>query len=292
MQLKTLLKRPAITIEESTPMRVAWDLMRRHGIQYLPVLRDRALVGMLTERDLQRGGASSVPEIRVHDWEALLARVTVGDLMTREPMALALATSVADAARLARSQRVDAFVVMDCGEIAGVVTRRDLLAVLSGLLEHRQPTGLGHILVATSLRSLPGGALDEAARLAVAGGALLTVLHVQTPIGWLAGVEGATSEQLVWVERARRRMADEAMAAVCRSGQVQEVSCEVAEGPVAREIARRAAELDSDLIVVGRTIRHGMFAIGGEMVVDQLARVAPCPVLAVPRDTRSSHEGR
>src|SRR5262249_54347701 len=105
MHLKTLLKRPAITTEASTPMATARDLMRRHGIQHLPVLRHHALVGMLSECHVRRAGPSSVREIRAHDWESCLDRLTVGDVMSREPLALAPETSVAQAARLARARR-------------------------------------------------------------------------------------------------------------------------------------------------------------------------------------------
>ncbi|MCZ7383932.1 MAG: universal stress protein [Candidatus Methanoperedens sp.] len=86
---------------------------------------------------------------------------------------------------------------------------------------------------------------------------------------------------MVRVERARRRVADEAT--VARAGRAQDVSCEVAEGTVAREIARRAEELDSDLIVVGAEARRGILGGFVEVLADRLVRLAPCPVLAVPR---------
>lgn len=61
------------------------------------------------------------------------------------------------------------------------------------------------------------------------------------------------------------------------------MTCEVAEGSVVREIARRAEELDSDLIVVGAEARRGILGALVETLADRLVRLAPCPVLAVPR---------
>jgi CBS domain-containing protein len=58
MQLKTLLKRPAITAEEGASIGTAVEIMQRHGIRHLPVLRGHALVGMLTECDVRRAGPS------------------------------------------------------------------------------------------------------------------------------------------------------------------------------------------------------------------------------------------
>lgn len=295
MKIKTLLTRPAITTEPATPVRDARALMRRRGIRHLPVIDGGRLVGMLAERDLDRADVSSVSEIARHDWPEALAGLVVADVMARAPLALHPETPVAEAARLARDRRVDAFPVVDCGELAGVVTRSDLLAVLGGLLEHRHPAGLGHVLAATSLRPGSDLALGEALRIAATTGAAVTALHVLPASTGLPGLEGATAQDVVRLERVRRHVADEALAALGRAGRAQAVQCEVAEGPVAREIARRAEELDSDLIVIGSPASRGIFLrLGGRRVqglADRLSRLAPCPVLAVPR-SGARHAGR
>jgi CBS domain-containing protein/nucleotide-binding universal stress UspA family protein len=286
MKLKTLIKTPAIMVEDSAPVAEAGALMRRHGVQCLPVLRRNELVGLITDLHLETAGLSSVPEIRRHDWSAAMARLTVAEVMSRRPSVLSADTPVADAARLAAGG-VDAFVVLDGGELAGVVTRRDLLAVLGGLLEHRHPTGLGHILAATSLRSGMRGALGEALRLATTSGAAITALHVLPLAGRLPSVEGATAQEVGRIERARQRIAREALATMCRAGGAHGVTCDVGEGAVAPEIARRATELESDLIVIGKTTPRGWRRLGGRTLADQLVRLAPCPVLAIPREPRT-----
>lgn len=302
MKLKTLLKRPAITADEAMPIRDARALMLRHGVPCLPVLRQNELVGMITKLHLHAASPSSVRALRQYDWGDAMAGLTVGDVMSRDPIALTPEASVAEAARLTRAKGVDAVPVVDGGDVVGVVTRRDLLAVLGGLLEHRYPTGLGHILAASSLGPGSAGALGEALRVAAATGAALTALHVLPRISRLPGFVGATGEQLAWVERTRRRITREALATMCHAGSSRNrhagssrtVTCEVADGPVAHEIARRAAELDSDLIVVGKPGRSAWSGLAGRGVADQLASLAPCPVLVVPRDRdqKESHARR
>jgi len=295
MKLKTLLTAPVITIQETAPIRDARVLMRRHRVRCLPVLRKTDLVGIVTDLHLDAAGPSSVAEIRRHDWEGALDGVTVAEVMARRPRTLTADTPVAEAARVARIEGVDAFPVVDAGALAGVVTRGDLLAVLSGLLADRHPTGLGHILAATSLRSGLDGVIGEAIRLASTAGAALTALHVLPAPGPLADLESATPQGVKRVERARQRIARETLAAMCYSGLVHEVTCDVGEGVVVSEIARRAAELDSDLIVIGKTTPRGLRKLaGGRTYADQLVRLAPCPVLAIPREARRSeaHAGR
>jgi nucleotide-binding universal stress UspA family protein len=65
----------------------------------------------------------------------------------------------------------------------------------------------------------------------------------------------------------------------------------VSEGPVAREIVRRAEELDSDLIVMGAADAHGRFLGLIEPLAGRVARRASCPVLAVPH-RETLHAGR
>lgn len=287
MKLKTLLTAPAITIQETAPIHAARALMRRHGVRCLPVLRTGDLVGLITDLHLDAAGPSSVADLRRYDWESALDRVMVGEVMARRPRTLTADTPVAEAARLARAEGVEAFPVTDAGVLAGVVTRDDLLAALGRLLADRRPTGLGHILAATSLRSGLDGASGEAIRLASTLGAALTVMHVLPVPGPLTDLEGATAQGVKPIERARQAIAREALAAMCYAGRAHEVSCEVGEGVVATEIARRAAELDSDLIVIGKTTPRGLRMLtGGRTYADQLVRLAPCPVLAIPREPR------
>jgi len=200
--------------------------------------------------------------------------------MARGPLALHAQTAVAEAARLARDRGVDAFPVLDDGLVVGVVTRSDLLAVLSGLLDHRHPTGLGHVLAATSLRPGAARALGEALRIASTTGAALTALHVRAAARPIPGRE---EQERVAIERIRRHVADEAMAILRATGCAQDVRCEVAEGPVAREIARRAEELDADLIVIGATARRRGLGALLPTLGDRLTPLAPCPMLTIPR---------
>src|SRR5258707_14622566 len=104
MQIKTLLTRPAITIEPATPLRDARALMRRRGIRHLPVVDHHRLMGMLAERDIDRADVSSIPEIARHDWAAAVAGLVVADEMARDPLALHPETPVAEAARPARDR--------------------------------------------------------------------------------------------------------------------------------------------------------------------------------------------
>jgi CBS domain-containing protein len=48
------MARDLITVEPETGTLAAIDLMRRHGISCLPVVRDDRLIGVVTEHDFMR----------------------------------------------------------------------------------------------------------------------------------------------------------------------------------------------------------------------------------------------
>src|SRR5258705_10691522 len=139
MQIKTLLTRPAITIEPATPLRDARALMRRRGIRHLPVVDHHRLVGMLAERDIERTDVSSIPEIARHDWAAAVAGLVVAAVMARAPLALHPETPVAEAARLARDRRAAASAGGDDGAVPGGGRRGGLPGGVGGLLAPRRP---------------------------------------------------------------------------------------------------------------------------------------------------------
>jgi len=173
-----------------------------------------------------------------------------------------------------------------------VITRGDLLAVLGGLLEHRHPTRLGHVLAATSLRPSAARVLDEALRIAEATGAAVTALHVRPARMGAHGPEGATAAAVVKVERVRRHIADPVDAVGRREQRVHDVQGEVGEGPVAREIVRRAEELDSDLIVMGAAGARGRFLGLLEPLATLLDEDAPGDDAGEPTPGRPSPLGR
>jgi len=49
-----VMSKPLITVTPDTPMTKALEIMRKHGIRRLPVVRGRALVGIVTEKDIIR----------------------------------------------------------------------------------------------------------------------------------------------------------------------------------------------------------------------------------------------
>jgi CBS domain-containing protein len=96
---------------------------------------DRGPAALLDDQDLEDGYASGTIDVTNRrldlDDEAALddySGETVGMLMTPNPVALPVSSSVLDAARLMRDEQIgDVLVVDDGGELTGILTDRDLV---------------------------------------------------------------------------------------------------------------------------------------------------------------------
>ncbi len=102
-----------VTVAPDAPVSHALDLMERHGISGLPVVREGALVGILTSRDLRfetRGD------------------LLVSELMTRAPLHTApLGTTLEQAKAILHEHRVEKLPVLDeNGALAGLLTVKDI----------------------------------------------------------------------------------------------------------------------------------------------------------------------
>ncbi len=54
MKIKDWITREVVTIAPSASVRKAFGLMKSYGIRHLPVVKDEALKGIVTDRDLRR----------------------------------------------------------------------------------------------------------------------------------------------------------------------------------------------------------------------------------------------
>jgi nucleotide-binding universal stress UspA family protein len=139
----------------------------------------------------------------------------------------------------------------------------------------------GNLCVAVDLSELSREALDQAADLARALGADLTVAHVVAPPPPVAA-DLLVAPGGVAGEAAREEEATlEAWRAVAEARAGRPVRGRLLAGDPARELVRLAREEGSDLIVMGTHGRTGLRRALLGSVAAAVVREAPCAVLVV-----------
>ena len=112
-----------IAVQQRASMADAMALMQKHDVRHLPVLDDKALVGIVSERDLAMAGAL-VPE----SWEEF----RVAEAMTPAPYSVHPDTPITKVASEMAEHRYGAVVIVgDQNELLGLFTTTDALRVLA-----------------------------------------------------------------------------------------------------------------------------------------------------------------
>jgi CBS domain-containing protein len=119
-----------ITIDPRTTIPEAGRLMKECNIRRLPVVENGRLVGIVTLGDIREATPSQATSLSIYELNYLLSRLTVGEIMTRDPIAIAPDTSIDAAARLMLEHKIGGLPVVDNGKVVGIITESDIFRLL------------------------------------------------------------------------------------------------------------------------------------------------------------------
>jgi CBS domain-containing protein len=119
ISVSDFMTKDLVTVREADDLALAESLLRLGGIRHLPVVRERKLVGILTQRDVLRSGLAGKPPAR---------ELPVSDVMTRDPTSVRPGLGLAQAARLMLERKIGCLPVCEeDGTLVGIVTEADFV---------------------------------------------------------------------------------------------------------------------------------------------------------------------
>lgn len=143
LDVAALMRTELVTLDPDERLDVASDIMTLGRIRHMPVVRDGAVVGMLTQRDLYRAAISSVLELRPAAEREWLAKIHVAEVMTQPVTTVEPELPMGDAVRLMLDRRIGCLPVVRDGRLAGMISESDCLLLLRGLLDGMDAGGGG-----------------------------------------------------------------------------------------------------------------------------------------------------
>ncbi len=159
MLVRDVMTTAVVTARPEQRVKQAIQLLHEHQVTALPVVDDAGhLVGVLSEADVLRGALlpdRRTREIPVHT-DGRTSPLLVEDVMTTQPISVAADADLAAAAAVLVDTQVKSLPVVDGDRVVGVVSRRDVIAVLArsdALIE----TELGELLRAAEIEAGGGG---------------------------------------------------------------------------------------------------------------------------------------
>ena len=118
-----------VALSPGRPVIDAHALMSEHGVRHLPVVEDGRLVGLISDRDLQR--LAPLRDMRKQSSLDVIFETPVSRIMTRPPLlTVGPAAPLAEAARLLIEGNVHALPVVEGERLVGIITSHDLVRAL------------------------------------------------------------------------------------------------------------------------------------------------------------------
>lgn len=137
-KVKDLMTTNLVTICVGDSLRDAIRKMSAGRFRRIPVVQDKELVGIVTDRDIRRALNSPVVFHERSADEYLLDTVTVGSSMTNDPITIAPDDDILEAAEIMERHKIGGLPVVDKGKLVGIITISDLMNYLIKYLRGRQ----------------------------------------------------------------------------------------------------------------------------------------------------------
>lgn len=133
MRVRDVMTSPVVTVHVEDGLEVAARLLREHGVRALPVVDDAGhVLGMVTDTDVVRDAVPRDPWARdLHPTAGGPHPAAVRDVMSFHPVAVLPDVELPVAADLLVSSQLTSLPVVEDGVVVGILTRRDLVAVLA-----------------------------------------------------------------------------------------------------------------------------------------------------------------
>jgi len=127
MKVHDIMTISCITAPATMPVLEARQLMLEKRIRHLLVTDGPKLLGIVTDRDIRLNLPSPATSLSVWEINYLLARMTLGTVMTKNVVTVESAREATEAAQVMLDHKIGALPVVERGHLVGIITETDLL---------------------------------------------------------------------------------------------------------------------------------------------------------------------
>ncbi len=128
--VRNWMTREPITVDVKTTLPEAHRLMKECRIRRLPVMEHGKLVGIVTLGDVREASPSDATTLSIFELNYLLSRLTVSEIMTRNPITVTPETPIRQSAKLMLEHKIGGLPVMENNKLVGIITESDIFRVL------------------------------------------------------------------------------------------------------------------------------------------------------------------
>jgi acetoin utilization protein AcuB len=141
-RVRDFMTKEPVTLREDDLLRQAVEVVMVRRVRHIPVLDGSGrLVGILTDRDVQRTLPSPLSAAAREEYEALLETTSLAQIMTREVLTVGPDDLAGEAVETLLADKIDGLPVVEDDRLVGIFTIRDALRAYLDLLRERAARG-------------------------------------------------------------------------------------------------------------------------------------------------------
>lgn len=137
MLVRDFMTTEVTSLQENDTLLDAVMVFVRSSFRHLPVLRDKKLVGIITERDVKQFAPSLLSRTSADEYNQIMETTPISRVMSRELVTLRPDQSMREAAEILRGKRIGCLPVVEDGRLAGIITTTDLVGLLIQIMRDK-----------------------------------------------------------------------------------------------------------------------------------------------------------
>ena len=134
MRVRDFMSTNVVSVDEKTLIDDARKIMEAHKIRRLPVMKKDKLVGLVTKHMLLEASPSPATSLSIHELHYLLAKMTVKEIMVKNPFTISPDIPAEEALQLGQEKGYGAFPVVENKRLVGMVTESDIVRMMTRVL--------------------------------------------------------------------------------------------------------------------------------------------------------------
>ncbi|MBI4767169.1 MAG: CBS domain-containing protein [Deltaproteobacteria bacterium] len=140
MFVRNRMTTEVITLDPDQTLLKAMTLIQQKRIRHLPVVKEGKVLGIVTERDVRKAGASDSSSLSIFELNYLMDQIKVSSFMTKKVITVAPEEPIEAAAKLIYDHKIGALPVVDKNQLVGLITKSDILETFIEVLGINEPS--------------------------------------------------------------------------------------------------------------------------------------------------------
>lgn len=147
MSIADFMEKNVITVASDTKVNFAVNIMKENKIHRLPVVDNGQLVGIFTERDVEKASPSKATSLSIYEYNYLFNKMLVSELMTKNVKTIQEDAFLEDAIYTMRHNQIGVLPVMQNNALVGIITNNDILDAFLDVTDYFEKSSIVQVFI-------------------------------------------------------------------------------------------------------------------------------------------------